>query len=113
MCHQLDARVLIDDSAENVLLCATQANPPVPCLLFGSYAWNAAIREPGSHRHPDDKEVEEGGMTYKQKEEKDPALIRQAEERRREVVSKAWLPEGVERVRDWDEVVRWVKERLA
>jgi hypothetical protein len=84
----------------------------VPCLLFGAYGWNAAVRPPGAERHEDDREVEEGGLTYLEKEKKDPRLIREAEERREKVVRRGWLPEGVERVRDWDEVVRWVQRTL-
>ena len=51
-------------------------------------------------------------MTYKDKEARGGGLLREAEERRKEVVQKGWLPEGVERVRDWEEVVRWVEKKL-
>lgn len=84
----------------------------MPCLLFGDYAWNAAIRKAGVERHADDKEVEEGGMTYREKESRGGGLIEEAEARRQEVIREGWLPGGVERVRDWEGVVDWVRERL-
>lgn len=31
------------------------------------------------------------------------------EERRRALIQEGWLPAGVERVRDWEAVVEWVK----
>ena len=42
VCRKIGAKFLIDDSAENSIKCAC-ANPPVPVLLFGDYAWNQRI----------------------------------------------------------------------
>ncbi|TFK30756.1 hypothetical protein FA15DRAFT_713399 [Coprinopsis marcescibilis] len=42
VCNDLKAVLLIDDSAENALQCAT-AEEPVPVLLFGDYEWNQRV----------------------------------------------------------------------
>lgn len=99
--HKTHALLLVDDSAENAVECA-QASPPVQVLLFGQYGWNEVVLRQ-EDRHREDK------MTYVELEaqgEMDAAL-RKREERLKE----AWLPQGVERVRDWKEVVRAIEAK--
>lgn len=43
----IDARLLIDDSIDNCF-AAAKADPPIPCILFGAYAWNKAHSACGS-----------------------------------------------------------------
>lgn len=42
VCTDLNAQLLIDDSSENALQCAT-ASPPTRVLLFGDYQWNQRV----------------------------------------------------------------------
>ncbi|TFL03985.1 hypothetical protein BDV98DRAFT_563365 [Pterulicium gracile] len=94
VCHDLGARLLIDDSSENALQCATFAHP-TPVLLFGDYQWNQRRSLPEDNRED---------MTY------DVRLAREGPE--------FWakehfdVPEGVpiHRVNDWAAVIRWVKK---
>lgn len=37
-------------------------------------------------------------------------LLAEEEEKRRKEVEEGWLPDGVERVRDWRGVISWVEE---
>ena len=97
--HSTGALFLIDDSAENAL-DAAQATPPCRVLLFGAYPWNAIVHRPSDTR-PEEK------TTYLEKEQR--GLLAESGARRREMVAEGWLPDGVERVRDWDEVVAWVE----
>lgn len=46
-------------------------------------------------------------MTWAEKLKR--GLLEGAEERREEMIRVGWLPEGVERVGGWEEVVRWVR----
>lgn len=59
--------------------------------------------------HPDDRSIDEGGLTYLEKEEK--GVLAESEARWAAWKAKAWIPEGVERAADWTEVVQWVKKR--
>lgn len=97
--HTTNALLLIDDSAENALE-ASRASPPVKVLLFGRYPWNEVLLRP--------EEVDEvDGMKYVDWQER--GLMDEVEERRRRRQEEAWLPDHVERVGDWDEVVLWLE----
>lgn len=97
---QTNALLLVDDSAENALTCA-RLEPHQRVLLFGSYPWNAEIRNPADPEHPDDKK------TYVELEKE--GKLDEAKERRQKRIDDAWLPKGVQRVKNWDEVVEFVK----
>ncbi|KAI9639630.1 HAD-like domain-containing protein [Dioszegia hungarica] len=109
ICHETGAFVLIDDSAENVLHATLHSSPPVQCLLFGTYGWNASIPSPDVPIHPDDRALDDGGLTYLEKEAK--GALGESEERWEEARKRGWVPDGVERVADWEGVVEWVKKR--
>lgn len=97
VCHQIGAKLLIDDSLENTMKCA-EAIPPVPSLLFGDSAWNQ--RE----SHYDDIKTE---LSFDERLKKEGGREWWKDE-------KVVLPEGVPltRVKDWAEVIAWVeKER--
>ncbi|EIW67034.1 hypothetical protein TREMEDRAFT_34170 [Tremella mesenterica DSM 1558] len=98
--HQTGALFLIDDSAENAA-DAAGANPPVQVLLFGDYPWNSVVWPSKS-----EKGVEE--LTYVEREER--GLQEEFEKKRLKAIEIGWTPDGVERVKDWKEVVNWVKE---
>ncbi|KAJ7923075.1 hypothetical protein B0H13DRAFT_1981588 [Mycena leptocephala] len=94
VCTDLKAQVLIDDSSENAIQCST-ALPPTRVLLFGEYEWNKRISGTGDGADEmsfDKRLVACGGKEFWKEE----TLI---------------IPEGVplERVKDWSEVVRWIK----
>ncbi|KAJ7139714.1 hypothetical protein C8R44DRAFT_765240 [Mycena epipterygia] len=94
VCADLKAQVLIDDSAENAIQCST-ALSPTRVLLFGDYEWNKRISGPGDGADEmsfDRRLAADGGREFWKEE----TLA---------------IPEGVplERVKDWSEVVRWVK----
>lgn len=97
---QTNALLLVDDSAENALTCA-RTEPHQHVLLFGHYPWNAEIRAPDEDEHPDDK------LTYVELERE--GKLPEAKERRQKRIERGWLPEGVRRVRDWQEVVEYVR----
>lgn len=94
---------LIDDSAENALDAAA-ASPPVKVLLFGDYPWNAAV-------HPRGEEEPEDTMTYVELEKR--GRLENRAKRRKELIERAWLPEGVERVKDWAEIISWVQRHAS
>ncbi|TYJ53448.1 hypothetical protein B9479_005945, partial [Cryptococcus floricola] len=98
---------LIDDSAENAYDTATAPFPhphphpnPTKVLLFGTYPWNAIVHTPETTL-PVEK------LTFVAKQER--GLLEEAERVRRGKIGEGWLPEGVERVAGWGEVVRWVE----
>jgi len=47
-------------------------------------------------------------LPYVEKVEK--GLLKKSQERRKKLIAENWLPDGVERVKDWDAVLRWVEE---
>ena len=100
--RQTGAMLLVDDSAENAV-AAANADPPAPVLLFGSYPWNAEIVPPHGEcaAHPHDK------LIYIEREEL--GLLDECKERRNMRIEKGWLPPGVTRVKNWDEVVAFVE----
>ncbi|KAF7340026.1 Protein kinase domain-containing protein [Mycena venus] len=94
VCADLKAQVLIDDSAENAIQCST-ASSPTRVLLFGDFEWNKRISGPGDGADEmsfDKRLVASGGKEFW----KEDRLV---------------IPDGVpiERVKDWSEVVRWVR----
>ena len=97
--HSTGSLFLIDDSAENARDAAS-ASPPVKVLLFGDYPWNAVV-------HKDGDDAPEDLMTYVELEKQ--GLLEKRAKRRREQMKSGWLPDGVERVKDWNAVIEWVK----
>jgi hypothetical protein len=94
VCQDLHAQFLIDDSIENALSCAT-AKPAIRTLLFGDYEWNQRMSGPWDHKDEMSFEIRlemEGGREFWKEE-------------------KTEIPAGVPvwRVKDWAEVLRWVK----
>ncbi|KAJ7225935.1 hypothetical protein GGX14DRAFT_349237 [Mycena pura] len=98
VCADLKAQVLIDDSSENAIQCSI-ASSPTTVLLFGDYEWNKriSVAGDGSDEMSFDERLAAGGGREFWKEE---TLA---------------VPEGapVERVKDWSEVVRWVRAAKA
>ncbi len=105
--RQLSALLLIDDSIENSLDCAT-AHPPVPCLLYGQYPWNRYV---SSQSSPTDMlahaERVDRGIDSEEGEKLAGKLGWSGED-----IGQA-LPECVRRVRDWKDVVEFVKRSEA
>ncbi|KAK0465213.1 uncharacterized protein EV420DRAFT_1513328 [Desarmillaria tabescens] len=98
VCADLNARILIDDSSENALQCATAVPVATRVLLFGDYEWNKRISGPGDASDDmsfDIRLESHGGKEFWKEETVD-------------------IPEGapLERVKDWSEVVRWVKVHM-
>jgi hypothetical protein len=46
-------------------------------------------------------------MTYVELQKQ--GMLEKRQSRRRDKIAEGWLPSGVERVRDWDEVIKWVE----
>lgn len=111
VCIDIGAKLLIDDSVENVVACAeyvasgAEAVPP-KVLLFGSYEWNKRL----SQRSTDERDemayanrVEaEGGNQFL---EQDAMLCEQK--------MAAMDSKVVERVRGWSEVIEYVSAEKA
>jgi len=98
VCHRIGAKLLIDDSAENVLACAS-ATPPVTTILFGDYQWNkreSKVDAPEDHLSYEDRLKAENGQEWWKEDYVDEKL-----------------PRNVTRAKDWREVVSWAKENLA
>ncbi|KAF8649756.1 hypothetical protein AX16_005523 [Volvariella volvacea WC 439] len=98
VCNDLGAQLLIDDSAENSIQCAT-ADPPVKVLLFGDYEWNKRISGHGDATDEmafDNRLKANGGKEFWKEETLD-------------------IPDGVPlwRVKDWGEVIRWVRQAIS
>jgi hypothetical protein len=94
VCAELNARLLVDDSAENAMQCVT-ASPAVPVLLFGEYEWNKRLSSAEDTREEMTYEVRlaaSGGHTFWESEQLE-------------------IPDGAPlwRVKDWVEVVRQVQ----
>ncbi|KAJ7071451.1 hypothetical protein C8F01DRAFT_1110575 [Mycena amicta] len=98
VCADVKAQILIDDSSENAIQCAT-ALPPTPVLLFGDYQWNKriSIAGEGTDEMSFDIRLAAGGGKKFWEEET------------------LHIPEGapVERVKDWSETVRWIRAARA
>ncbi|KAE9383661.1 hypothetical protein BT96DRAFT_1027113 [Gymnopus androsaceus JB14] len=100
VCADLKARLLIDDSSENALQVST-ASPPTHVLLFGQYEWNKRFST-----HSDAVEA----MAYDTRLQIEGGREFWKYERFEDHV-----PEGapLQRVKDWSEVIRWVKAAQA
>lgn len=94
----MNAKLLIDDSAENALQCTT-APSPTPVLLFGDYQWNQRLSGPSDIK--DDlsfaQRFEASGQQEFWKDEEF------------EITKNTSLS----RVKDWNEVVCWVTNAKA
>ncbi|KIM85455.1 hypothetical protein PILCRDRAFT_817479 [Piloderma croceum F 1598] len=96
VCLSLGAKLLIDDSLENALLCASHT-PPTPVLLFGDYEWNKRQSLSTDHRND---------MTFARRlETEGPEFWKNDDQ-------KVVYPEGAPlwRVRDWGETIRWIEK---
>ncbi|KAJ3882386.1 hypothetical protein F5051DRAFT_394724 [Lentinula edodes] len=104
VCADLKARLLIDDSSENALQVSTSssaATPPTPVLLFGHYEWNKRLSlhsDAVDAMAFDTRLQKEGGREFWKYERFEDHI-----------------PEGapLHRVRDWEEVVQFVKSARA
>lgn len=99
---QTNAILLVDDSAENALAASKAAEPP-RVLLFGDYPWNAEVVPPSGPgaAHEDDK------LIYIEAEKLGRLEERAA--RRKERIERGWLPDNVQRVKNWEGVVSWLE----
>ncbi|ORX36841.1 HAD-like domain-containing protein [Kockovaella imperatae] len=98
--HETEALFLIDDSAENAL-DASRSKTPCQVLLFGDWPWNRIIRDP-------DDRLPEDVILYV--DAKDKGLLDRVESRRQELIERNWIPHGVERVSNWEQVIEWVED---
>ncbi|KAF5384739.1 hypothetical protein D9757_006237 [Collybiopsis confluens] len=101
VCAKLNARLLIDDSSENALQLVTTLSEPIPVLLFGQYEWNKRISS-----HADSVE----SMVFENR-----LQIEGGREFWKEERFEDHIPDGaqIRRVKDWEEVVEWVKTARA
>ena len=100
MCRRLGAKVLIDDSVQNALMCVT-TDPPVPVLLFGNHQWNQRVGRYSDITNEmsfEEKLAREGGREFWKEESAD-----------KEVPPGAPLT----RVKGWAEVLEWVEKQMA
>ncbi|KDQ54865.1 hypothetical protein JAAARDRAFT_693313 [Jaapia argillacea MUCL 33604] len=97
VCQQLSATLIIDDSIDNAISCASYSHP-TPVLLFGDYEWN---------KRPSVSATEKDQLGFDERCALEPG--------------KEWWkddeigPSGLDdhviwRVRDWVGVVGWVEE---
>lgn len=89
----------MDDSAENALACARDANPRIPVLLFGDYSWNqrlSLVEKPEDHLGFEDRLKSENGREWWKNEHADDVLP----------------SDKVIRVKDWNEVVGHIKKLM-
>lgn len=101
--QQVNALLLVDDSAENAIHAA-QADPPAKVLLFGSYPWNAEIVPPSGEGAKD----AEDEIIYVDAAAQGKLATRAA--RRKARIDRGWLPAGVTRVKDWEAVVEFISK---
>jgi len=97
--RDIGAFVLIDDSLDNAISCATGLQPHLPVILFGSYQWN--------RRHSPLPRSLEGQATYAERS------VTESEWWKRDVVDDATLPPAVRRVADWRQVVPIIRVLLS
>ncbi|WWC70412.1 uncharacterized protein I206_104363 [Kwoniella pini CBS 10737] len=103
--HSTSSLFLIDDSSENAFDVANSKYPhegSIKVLLFGNYPWNAII-----HGDPSDIESPLEKMTYFEKLKNNK--LEEYENIRKHKIEKNWLPPGVERVSNWENVFEWVE----
>ncbi|WVR07247.1 hypothetical protein IAU60_004288 [Kwoniella sp. DSM 27419] len=102
--HKTSSLFLIDDSSENAYDVSTSTHPhsgPVKVLLFGDYPWNAVVHDPT-------QKTELQSLTYNEKEKR--GLLEEYERVRTGKIQEGWLPQGVQRVSSWTQVVAWVED---
>lgn len=78
------------------MACA-KADPPIDVLLFGDYSWNrriSSLDNPEDHFSFEDRLKHEGGVEWWKHERADDSF-----------------PSNIKRMRDWKEVVQYVKTR--
>lgn len=96
--RSLGAVLLVDDSLENAMLCATDAQP-VPVLLFGNWPWNRrrsiTRNEPGTPDYLPFTERQALGLDW-----------------RADDISDDELPTGIRRALDWPAVVEAARPYL-
>ncbi|KAL1738533.1 hypothetical protein HDZ31DRAFT_86155 [Schizophyllum fasciatum] len=99
VCAGLGAKVLIDDSSENALQVATATHLPhrTHVLLFGEYEWNKRISS------GEDAKAE---MVFEERLKRENGREFWKDEHLEDII-----PSGapLTRVRNWDEVVAWVR----
>lgn len=107
VCVDIGAKLLIDDSMENALACADYipldgvAKPP-PVLLFGAYEWNRRLSLT-SHEHDD--------MVYEGRFQREgEGFLDEDVKRGDEALEQANAKHSVCRVKDWSEVMRYVRK---
>ena len=99
VCKEINAKVLIDDSAENAFKTAA-APHPVTVLLFGKYLWNrrwAKIKSQAEEFSYEEKNKAENGRKWWKDDEFE-------------------LPQPglrIHRTESWDAVVEWVRQAKA
>ncbi|KAJ9103954.1 hypothetical protein QFC21_002417 [Naganishia friedmannii] len=103
--HQLGAFLLIDDSIENALDCATH-HPALPVLLFGPYPWNRHVTKEDS---PEDVAAHEERMARGIDSEEGETLAGKLKWSGEDVGQA--LPSCVHRVKDWTQVVDFVRSK--
>lgn len=104
MAHALGACLLIDDSLENALTCAAH-EPPLPVLLFGKYPWNSHLTAEDTTE--DDKAHQERILRGIESEKGEDLAFRL--KREEETKGRLDLPQSVQRVDNWEEVVETLK----
>ena len=102
--HALGACLLIDDSLENALTCAAH-EPPLPVLLFGKYPWNSHLTAEDTTE--DDKAHQERVLRGIESEKGEDLAFRL--KREEETKGRLDLPDSVQRVDNWEEVVETLK----
>lgn len=104
MAHGLGACLLIDDSLENALTCASN-EPPLPVLLFGKYPWNSHLSAEDTTQ---DEKAHQERVARAIESEKGEALA-DSLKADQDTRGRLNLPESVHRVKDWKEVIETLK----
>ncbi|WVO16370.1 hypothetical protein L204_104045 [Cryptococcus depauperatus] len=102
--HNTSSLFLIDDSAENAYDVSTSCydHPHTTrVLLFGNYPWNTIVRSP-------ETSLPIENMTFVERQDK--GLLEEYSKLREQRIKEGWLPKGVVRVGDWEDVIRWVEK---
>jgi hypothetical protein len=82
---------------ENVLACVIAQSGPTPALLFGDYEWG---------KRASTAVAREDMMGFEERRRHEITVGRGAEWWKEDTID---LPEGIWRVKDWPEVLTWVK----
>jgi hypothetical protein len=108
VCRALGAIALVDDALENALACAT-GDPPTTALLLGANEWNTRLSGVEAEENAPAGGVDVTQMSFAQrlKHAGGREFWKEDAARAREKIP-ARAP--LVRVKDWEEVVRWVEE---